>query len=147
MEPTGDFWAGLAKSIAGSSGEWVVSVVGIVALALVFGKYVLPVWRDSKESAAEIEKRRLELESKMQADEDLRAADRIRLTEKQLEIQAGQTRAIEALTVQTTALNAALETSRANSAHMGERVASIDERTARIEAGVAEIAEIAKSRD
>ena len=59
MEPTGDFWAGLAKSIAGSSGEWVVSVVGIVALALVFGKYVLPVWRDSKESAAEIEKRRL----------------------------------------------------------------------------------------
>lgn len=147
MEPTGDFWAGLAKSIAGSSGEWVVSVVGIVALALVFGKYVLPVWRDSKESAAEIEKRRLELESKMQADEDLRAADRIRLTEKQLEIQAGQTRAIEALTVQTSALNAALEASRAKSEAMGARVVSIDERTARIEAGVDALNEIAKRRD
>lgn len=147
MEPTGDFWAGLARAVAGSSGEWVVGVAGIVALALVVGKYVLPVWRDSKESAAEIEKRRLELESKMQADEDARAADRIRLTEKQLEIQAGQTRAIEALTTQTGALNAALEASRASSARMGDRVLSIDERTARIEAGVDALNEMAKRRD
>ena len=49
--------------------------------------------------------------------------------------------------MQTTALNAALDTSRANSAHMGQRVSAIDERTARIEAGVVEIIDIAKARD
>lgn len=147
MEPTGEFWSQVGQSVAHSSGEWVVGVAGVVALALVVGKYVLPVWRDAKTAASEIDKRRLELDVKSQADEDAQARDRIRLTEKQLEIQAGQTRAIEALTAQTTALNAALETSRANSAQMGDRVCAIDERTARIEAGVAEIAETVKARD
>lgn len=147
MEPGSEFWASVGQSVAHSSGEWVVGVAGIVALAFVVGKYVLPVWRDAKRAASEIDKRRLELDVKSQADEDAQARDRIRLTERQLEIQAGQTRAIEALTAQTTALNAALDTSRANSAHMGERVSVIDERTARIEAGVVEIMDIAKSRD
>ncbi len=147
MEPTGEFWASVGQSVAHSSGEWIVGVAGIVALAFVVGKYVLPVWRDAKNAASEIDKRRLELDVKSQADEDAQARDRIRLTERQLEIQAGQTRAIEALTAQTTALNAALDTSRANSAHMGQRVNAIDERTARIEAGVVEIIDIAKARD
>lgn len=147
MEPTGEFWASVGQSVAHSSGEWIVGVAGIVALAFVVGKYVLPVWRDAKNAASEIDKRRLELDVKSQADEDAQARDRIRLTERQLEIQAGQTRAIEALTAQTTALNAALDTSRANSAHMGQRVNAIDERTARIEAGVVEIIDIAKARE
>ena len=147
MEPTGEFWASVGQSVAHSSGEWIVGVAGIVALAFVVGKYVLPVWRDAKNAASEIDKRRLELDVKSQADEDAQARARIRLTERQLEIQAGQTRAIEALTAQTTALNAALDTSRANSAHMGQRVNAIDERTARIEAGVVEIIDIAKARD
>lgn len=146
MEPTGEFWASVGQSVAHSSGEWVVGVAGIVAIAFVVGKYVLPVWRDAKTAASDLDKRRLELDVKSQSDEDAQARDRIRLTEKQLDIQAGQTRAIEALTAQTTALNAAIDASRASSAHMGEKVSAIDERTARIEAGVAEIAEIAKSR-
>lgn len=147
MEPTGEFWSEVGRSVANSSGEWVVGVVGVVAIALIVGKYVLPVWRDSKESAAAIERRRLELESKMQADEDARTSERIRLTEKQLEIQAGQTRAIEALTAQTGALNAAIEASRANASRMGERVSAIDERTARIEAGVGALADMAKRKE
>ena len=43
MEPTNDFWAGIATSIGRSSGEWVVGVVGVVALAVIVAKYVLPV--------------------------------------------------------------------------------------------------------
>lgn len=147
MEPTGEFWSEVGRSVANSSGEWVVGVVGVVAIALIAGKYVLPVWRDAKAAASEIDKRRLELDVKSQADDDAQARDRIRLTERQLEIQAGQTRAIEALTAQTTALNAAIDASRANASRMGERVSAIDERTARIEAGVAEIAEMAKARE
>lgn len=147
MEPTGEFWSQVGQSVAHSSGEWIVGVAGVVALALVVGKYVLPVWRDAKTAASEIDKRRLELDVKSQADEDAQARDRIRLTERQLEIQGCQTRAIEALTAQTTALNAALESSRASSRHMGERVCAIDERTARIEAGVAEIVETVRAKD
>lgn len=126
MEPTNDFWAGIAQAIARSTGDWVVGVVGVIALAVVISKYVLPVWSDAKVAAMELEKRRLELQAKTQKDENERTCERIRLTEKQLDVQNHQTSAIEALTAQTNALNAAIETSRVSSSQMGETVRLIN---------------------
>lgn len=139
MEPTNDFWAGVAKSVASSTGDWVVGIIAVICLAAIFAKYVVPVWRDKNASELELEKRRLELEVKSQADEDERTRERIRLTEKQLDVQSDQTRAIEALTAQTNALNAAIDTSRANSSQMGDAVRAIDAKASRIESGVGEI--------
>ena len=142
MEPTQDFWSGVAQSIGRSSGEWVVGVVGIVALAVVFARFVLPVWADAKKAMAETDRRRLELEIKTQEDNDSRARDRIRLTERQLEVQSSQTRAIETLTEQTAILNGQLEQSRAASARMGASVTDIGTKVDRIDVGVSEIKEI-----
>ena len=139
VEPTNDFWAGIATSIGRSSGEWVVGVVGVVALAVIVAKYVLPVWRDYKESAAEPERRRLDLAVKAQGDNDARARDRIRLTERQLEVQASQTRAIECLSEQTAILNGQLEQSKAASARMGQSVSEIGVKVERIDHGVDEL--------
>ncbi len=139
MEPTNDFWAGVATSVGRSSGEWVVGVVGIVALAVIFAKYVLPVWSEYKDSMAETERRRLDLEVKTQEDNDARARDRIKLTERQLDVQAGQTRAIEALTEQTAILNGQLDQSRAASAQMGRSVSEMGVKVDRIDLGVTEL--------
>ena len=139
MEPTNDFWAGVATSVGRSSGEWVVGVVGIVALAVIFAKYVLPVWSEYKDSMAETERRRLDLEVKTQEDNDARARDRIKLTERQLDVQAVQTRAIEALTEQTAILNGQLDQSRAASARMGQSVSEMGVKVDRIDLGVTEL--------
>ena len=139
MEPTNDFWAGVATSVGRSSGEWVVGVVGIVALAVIFAKYVLPVWSEYKDSMAETERRRLDLEVKTQEDNDARARDRIKLTERQLDVQAGQPRAIEALTEQTAILNGQLDQSRAASARMGQSVSEMGVKVDRIDLGVTEL--------
>lgn len=136
MEPTQDFWAGVAQSVGRSSGEWVVGVAGVIALAVVFARYVLPVWRDYKASQMEADRRRLELEVKTQEDNDSRARDRIRLTERQLEVQASQTRAIEALSEQTAILNGQIEQSKAASARMGQSVTEIGAKVDRIDHGV-----------
>lgn len=139
MEPTNDFWAGVAQSVGSSTGDWLVGVLGVLALAVIASRMVLPVWRDYKTSQMETERKRLELEVKTQEDNDARARDRIRLTERQQEVQASQTRAIEALTEQTAILNGQIEQSKAASARMGQTVHDIGTRVERIDSGVTEL--------
>lgn len=139
MEPTEGFWEGVAQSVGSSTGDWLVGVLGVVALSLIAARLALPMWRDFKTSQLDIERRRLELDAKAQEDSDARARDRIRLTERQQEVQASQTRAIETLTEQTAILNGQLEQSRAASAQMGRTVTDIGARVERIDSGVTEL--------
>lgn len=138
MEPTSDFWGELGR-VLGTSPWWALlsaMVVGILA------KMWLPEWRRDREDRRDVERRRMELEAKAQADGDQHARDRIRLTERQLDIQADQTRALEALTAQTTLLNAQLEASRKRSAHMGEVVDATAETLGHVAERVDEIHEM-----
>ena len=79
------------------------------------------------------------MEVKTQEDNDARARDRIRLTERQLEVQASQTRAIECLSEQTAILNGQLEQSKAASVRMGQSVSEVAVKVDRIDHGVDEL--------
>lgn len=133
--PGEDFWRELG-SVLGTSPWW--AALSVVVLALL-AKLWLPEWRKDRDGRRDMEKRRMELEAKAQADDDQQARERIRLTERQLDIQADQTRALEALTAQTTLLNARIEASRKSSARMGEAVDRIDTTTSHTDTLVEDI--------
>lgn len=126
MQPSDEV---MTKVIDSAPEGWVVVAVAIVAVLVVLAKWWLPEWRKDREGKREIEKRRVELEAKAQEDSDAQARDRIKLTERQLDIQDNQTRALEALTKQMVIINANFEASAARSGKMGETVTRIDATT------------------
>lgn len=116
----------IGKVIELSPEGWPIIAVAVVAVLVVLAKWWLPEWRKDREGRRELERRRLELDAKAQEDSDSQARDRIRLTERQLDIQADQTRAMEALASQMAVINANFDASAKRSAGMGEKVDRID---------------------
>lgn len=126
MQPSDEV---IGKVVDNSPEGWALLACAVIAALFVLAKWWLPEWRKDREDKRAIEQRRVELEVKSQEDADARARERIKLTERQLDIQADQTRAIEALTAQTTVMNARLDASASRSSEMGKKVDRIDEAT------------------
>lgn len=127
MQPSDETWT---KVVELSPEGWPIVAVAVVAVLVVLAKWWLPEWRKDREGKRELERRRVELEAKAQEDADAQARERIKLTERQLDIQDNQTRTLEALTEQMVIINANFEASAARSGKMGETVTRIDATTA-----------------
>lgn len=142
MQPSDGFWDGVGTGL-GESPWWAIVALLLVVIVLVFvAKAWLPEWRQDRSDRRKIEARRVELEAKAQEDSDVQARDRIKLTERQLDIQNDQTRALENLTAQTQLLNAKLEASQKRSSHMGDVVDSMDGKIDHMSERVDELHEI-----
>lgn len=146
MQPNDSFWDGVGHGLAESPWWAVIGLVLVVALLIFLAKAWLPEWRQDRSDRRKIEARRIELEAKAQKDSDAQARDRIKLTERQLDIQNDQTRALENLTAQTQLLNAKLEASQTRSAHMGDVVDSMDGKIDHVSERVDELHEIVSHR-
>lgn len=142
MQPSPGFWDSIGIGLSGAPGWLILLALFLIAALFVLAKWWLPEWRQDRADRRVIEARRVELEAKAQQNSDSQARDRIRLTERQLDIQADQTRALEALTAQTTLLNAQLDASRKRSAHMGEVVDATAETLGHVAERVDEIHEM-----
>lgn len=119
----------IGKVIELSPAGWPIIAVAVVAVLVVLAKWWLPEWRKDREGRRELERRRLELDAKAQEDSDAQARERIRLTEKQLDVQSDQTRAMEAIASQMAVINANFTASAKRSAGMGDKVDHIDATT------------------
>lgn len=126
MQPSQGFWDGIGSGLSAAPGWLILLALFLVAVLFVLAKWWLPEWRQDRSDRRVIESRRVELEAKAQQDSDSQARERIKLTERQLDIQSDQTRALENLTAQTQLLNAKIEASQTRSAHMGDVVDVMD---------------------
>lgn len=142
MQPADSFWDGVGHGLGESPWWAIVGAILIIGSLIILARWWLPEWRKDREDRRRLEERRIELEAKAQQDSDTQARERIRLTERQLDIQSDQTRALENLTTQTQLLNAKLEASQERSAHMGDVVDVMDGKIDHVSDRVDEIHQI-----
>lgn len=146
MQPSPGFWDSIGTGLSGAPGWLILLALFLIAALFVLAKWWLPEWRQDRADRRVIEARRVELEAKAQQDSDSQARDRIKLTERQLDIQSDQTRALENLTAQTQLLNAKLEASQKRSAHMGDVVDVMDGKIDHVSERVDELHEMVSHR-
>lgn len=139
MEPGEDFWAKIGEGVANSPSGLVLGALAVIALAVVVAKWGLPVYERIRTRQLDIEQRRAESDDAAAKALDERERERIRVTQRQVAAQEESTRALEALSTQTAALNAQIEESKSRSRDMGRRVDEAAETVGRVAVQVDEI--------
>lgn len=139
MEPGDGFWDGLGSAMAGAPSGLVLGALAVIALAVVVARWGLPVYERIRTRQLDIEQRRVESDEAAAKALDERERERIRTTQRQIAAQEESTRALEALSTQTAALNAQIEESKDRSRDMGRRVDDAAEAIGHVASQVDEI--------
>ena len=139
MEPGDGFWDGLGSAMAGAPPGLVLSAFAVIVLAVVVARWGLPVYERLRNRKLDIEARRVDAAEAADKALDERERERIRVTQRQVAAQEESTRAIEALSTQTAALNAQIEESKSRSHEMGRKVDDTAEAIVHVASQVEEI--------
>ena len=147
MEPGSEFWAKVGEGVANSPSGLVLGALAVIALAVVVAKWGLPVYERLRSRRLDIEQARAESEDRAARALDERERERIRVTQRQVAAQEESTRALEALSTQTAALNAQIEESKSRSRDMGRMVSEAGETIGHVATQVDEIHAIVVRRE
>lgn len=147
MEPGSEFWAKVGEGVANSPSGLVLGALAVIALAVVVARWGLPVYERLRSRKLDNDRYRIEVDERAAKALDERERERIRVTQRQVAAQEESTRAVEALSTQTAALNAQIEESKSRSRDMGRMVSEAGEAIGHVATQVDEIHAIVVRRE